>query len=774
MLRNRTAFLAGVGVLTVVFGMMIPGVEMSYEYSNLLPTTDSAYVDYERFRERFGGEGDVMVVGARDEGFFEAGRLNAWMEMGRRLEEVEGVAGVMDVTRVYGLRKDTAGRRFELERVFPRRVGSQEEADSLRRAVEGLPFYEGVLSDTRRGAYGLMLTLEPWVMGSPERVRVVREVVEVTRAFEEGEGVTLHYSGMPYIRVVNAESIKGEMYLFIVLSLAITTGILYAFFRSARIVGFCLLVVLVCVCWTVGTMAAMGIKITLLTAMLPPLLIVICIPNMVFMINKYHTEYARHGNRVKALQRLIQKIGNASFLSNLTTAAGFGTFIVTSSQILVEFGVIASIGILYVYVLCLVMLPCGFSLMGRPDERQMRHLKNRVVTRAIDGVVRVVVGHRGAVYAATVAVVILGAVGISLIRETGYMVDDLKETDPIRVDLAFFEENFGGLMPLEVTVDAGRPRRLLELREMERIDRLTRAIEEEGDVSRGLSLVEVVKFANQGFYNGKEEFYRLPTRVTRNFVLKYVEGSSGEAGEMARGFVDSTLRVARVSFRVKDVGTQRMEELVARVEALGEEMFPGKGQEVRVTGSSVIFAKGTRYLVQNLFSSLALAIVLIALFMAWMFRSKRMVLVALVPNIVPQLITTAIMGYCGIPIKASTILVFSIAFGISVDGTIHYLAKYRQELQGTNWSIRSSVVLALRETGQSMIYNAIILFFGFGIFALSDFGGTVALGVLVSITLLAAMLSNIFILPSLLLTLDKRTTNKEFKAPPVEYADREG
>ena len=773
LLRNRVGFIAGVVAVTIFFGTQIPRVEMSYEYSNLLPSTDSAYLDYLAFHEKFGQEGNVMVFAVQDDDFFELDKLNDWIAMCDSLKAVDGVTALVDITHSYNLVKDTAARRFDILPIFPDRIESQRQADSLARVAENLPFYDGTLFNKERRIYGMMVSMSAEVMNSPARVGVVNRVVDITQAFTEKHHLEMHYSGLPYIRVVNAENIKGEMYMFIVLSLLITTFILYLFFRSFRIIGFCLLIVLVCVCWTVGTMALLGTKITLLTAMLPPLLVVICVPNMVFMINKYHTEYDHHGNKIKALQRLIQKIGNASFLSNLTTAAGFGTFIITSSQILVEFGLVASIGILYVYVVCLVMIPCVFSFLPSPDLKQMKHLRNKAVNRSLDGVVRVIVGHRTMVYVAVGVVVVLGAVGISLIKTTGYMVDDLKESDPIRQDLAFFEENFGGLMPLEVTVDFHKPKALQNLGNLRKLDKFTEELSTDPDISRPISLVEAVKFANQAFYNGKPQYYKLPTNMTKNFIFKYAAGSTGEMGGRTDAFVDSTFQNVRLSFRVKDIGTNLMQEKEDKLYAIAEKYFPADKYTVKVTGSSIIFFKGTQYLVMNLFSSLALAIVLIAVFMAWMFRSKRMVLVALVPNIVPQLVTAAIMGYFGIPIKASTILVFSIAFGISVDGTIHYLAKYRQELQGTNWSIRSSAVLALKETGQSLIYNAIILFFGFGIFALSDFGGTVALGVLVSITLLAAMFSNIFILPSLLLTLDKHTTNKQFKRPPIKYLEEE-
>ena len=767
LLRNRVAFIVGVLLITVFMGFQIPKVEMSYEYSNLLPATDSAYLDYLDFHEKFGQEGNVMVFAIQDKDFYQLDKMNDWISMSDSLKTLHGIVALVDITHSFNLHKDTLNKKFDIQPIFPNHIKDQRELDSLVNIIENLPFYDGTLFNKKKDIYGMMVSVSADVMNSPARVGLVKDILEITEHFSEKHNLQMHYSGLPYIRVVNAENIKGEMYMFIILSLLITTFILYLFFRSFRIIGFCLLIVLICVSWTVGVMAMLSIKITLLTAMLPPLLIVICIPNLVFMINKFHAEYDRHGNKIKALQRMIQKIGNASFLSNLTTAAGFATFIVTSSQILVEFGITASIGITFVYLVCLVMIPCGFSFMPEPDSKQIKHLHNKTVTGTLERVIQLILNRRNVVYGVAISVVILGIIGLTLMKSTGYMVDDLKETDPIRQDLSFFEENFDGLMPLEVTVDFGKPKQVLNLPNLQKLDKLSEELSKDEDISKPISLIEVIKFANQAFYNGKPSYYKLPTNMTKNFILKYASQSTGEIGGQANSFVDSTLQRVRLSFRVKDIGTKKMQEKEDKLYNIVEQYFPNDRYTVKVTGSSIIFFKGTQYLVFNLFTSLALAIVLIAFFMAWMFKSKRMVLVALIPNIIPQIITAAIMGYFGIPIKASTILVFSIAFGISVDGTIHYLAKYRQELQGTNWSIRSSAVLALQETGQSMIYNAIILFFGFGIFALSDFGGTVALGILVSITLLAAMLSNLILLPSLLLTLDKHTTNKTFQNPKI-------
>ena len=242
---------------------------------------------------------------------------------------------------------------------------------------------------------------------------------------------------------------------------------------------------------------------------------------------------------------------------------------------------------------------------------------------------------------------------------------------------------------------------------------------------------------------------------------------------LLHSFIDSARQLTRISIRAKDVGTKRMEELYGLFRSDVDSIFDKNDYDIIITGSSVTFFKGTQYLQKNLFMSLGLAIFLISLSMALMFSSWRMVVMSLIPNIIPLIFTAAIMGFAGIPIKASTILVFSIAFGISVDNTIHFLAKYRQELKVTGWNISRSVVLALRETGVSMLYTSVVLFFGFGIFSLSSFGGTVALGVLVSLTLLVALTSNLILLPSLLMGLDKLTTTDNFRKPLLEIYDEE-
>jgi predicted RND superfamily exporter protein len=774
-LRNRIAILGVLFLITVFMGIMSRQIEMSYQYAPLLPEDDPTYVEYENFLDIYGNEGNMIIVGIQNEDFFELDDFNAWQDFSKSLLEVEGVTSVFSVGQSYNLKKNSKEKNFEIEPIFPETVEYQTDLDSLKSVFYSLPFYKELLYNKSSDAYLMAISLDDEILHSKRRVKLVNDIQEAGKQFVEKNKREIHYSGLPFIRVVTAEMIKKELNMFIFLALGITALIIFLFFRSFKVVMFSMLVVGIAVIWALGIQALFGYKITILTGMIPPLIIVIGIPNSVFLLNKYHQEYRKHKNKIKALQRVIRKIGNATFLTNLTTASGFATFVFTSSKILVEFGIIAAINIMVVFVLSIFLIPIIFSFLDGPKERHLNHLDNQIVGKAVNGLVKISLNHRTKVYWVAGVMLVLGFIGISKIKTTGFMLDDIPHDDPLYVDLKFFEENFNGLMPLELMIDTKKPNKAISGSNLKRMDKLQEELKEFDAISHPLSMVEVVKFARQAFYNGKQSHFKVPSSQERNFILFYVNRSNTGAANngLVTTFIDSTKQRARLSFRMKDIGTTEMAILDGKIRETINKVFPSDKYYTSLTGASVVFFKGTDYLVRNLFTSLLLAVVLIASFMAWMFSSKRMVLVSLIPNIFPLIMTAALMGFFHIPIKPSTILVFSIAFGISVDDTIHYLAKYRQELSETNWSIRAAVVLALKETGVSMIYTSIILFFGFGIFSVSQFGGTVALGVLVAVTLLIALFSNLILLPALLLTLEKSITNQSFKEPLLHIYDED-
>ena len=771
-LRNRILLLSILAVITIFFGYHARKVEMSYEYASLLPKKDPAYKDYLKFVDVFGEEGNLIIIGIKDTAFFTLDHFNRWERLSNELSKIDGVENLLSVTNTYNLVKDTEKKQFRVVNAFPDTIRSQEELDEYTKEFKRLPFYRDLVYNPETDAYVLAITVNKDKMKSKEREDVVADIQKVCKVFEQDENVKLHYSGLPYIRVVNSVKIKKELYMFSALALAICIVVLFFFFRSFKAVFVPVLIVIVGVIWAMGMLSLFGYKITLLSGMIPPLLIVIGIPNSIYMLNKFHHEFVSHGNKVKALQRVIIKIGNATFLTNLTTASGFATFMIVKSDILRQFGIIASLNILGLFVLSLLLIPIIFSLIGPPSSKHVGHLDNKFVSLIIQRLIHITRYHRQKVYIVTIVVLVIGLFGITRMKSSGYMVDDIPESDPVYVDLKFFENNFHGLMPLEIMVDTKKPQGVMQLTTFRKIEQLEKRLEAYPELSRPTSLLDLLKFSKQAFYNGFERYYSLPNNREKNFILQYAQ-SGEENAQLLHSFLDSTRQTTRISIRVKDVGTKRMKELYTDFYNDIDSVFTSDKYDITVTGSSITAFKGTQYLLKNLFTSLGLAILLISLFMAFMFSSWRMVIMSLTPNVIPLVITAAVMGYTGIPIKASTILVFSIAFGISVDNTIHFLAKYRQELNHTNWDIRESVVLALKETGVSILYTSVVLFFGFGIFSISNFGGTQAMGILVSLTLMVAVTSNLILLPSLLSGLERLTTTEAFKEPLLHIYDEE-
>ena len=405
--------------------------------------------------------------------------------------------------------------------------------------------------------------------------------------------------------------------------------------------------------------------------------------------------------------------------------------------------------------------------MPLPKEKHLNHLERRWMNNVVRWMEKMVKESRITIYITTVCVIVLGIIGMYQIRVSGSMIEDMPKSKQFYKDIKFFEREFGGIMPLEIMIDAKKENKIMNLSTLKKIDKLDEVIQDFPELSKPVSIVNLVKYTKQAYYNDNPKYYQLPTMQERSYIFAYAKNSSNDTNLMT-SMVDSTGRYARITTFMKDVGTDKMDVIQERIKSVIKKEFPDEEFEVSITGKALLFLKGTNYLIHNLVISLSLAILLIALFMAWMFRSYQMILISLIPNLLPLLITAGLMGFFGIPIKPSTILVFSIAFGISVDDTIHFLAKYRQELLINNWKIKPSVYAALRETGVSMFYTSIVLFFGFLVFTISSFGGTIALGGLVSVTLLLAMVSNLLLLPSLLLTFEKKIANqKTFKEPSI-------
>lgn len=757
-IRYRILFLTLIGLTSIFMFYESLGSRISFTGSKILPLTDTSYLAYNRFKSTFGEDGSVLVLAISDTGLYRKGEFNDWYRLSDSIGRLKGVTYVLSTAHLFTITKDTAARKFVEAPMLHGPVPDQQTADSVHARIGRLPFYEGFLFNKDNPATLMAISINQKVLNSPFRTPLVHEIMRLGKSFGTRHELEVHFSGLPYIRSILTEKIASEFKLFLILSILATALILFLFFRSIYPVLFSMLVVVVGVIWSLGILNILGYEITLLTALIPSLMVIIGIPNSTLMLNRYHAEFALHGNKIQALETAIEHIGFTTFIANITTAIGFGVFFYTRSQVLGEFGVVAFLSIMSTYLLALFLIPILFSFLPPPRMKNTQHLENKFMQRIIDYVFMLSARHRNWIYTGTVICILCGLAGIARINVNGYIVDDLPVKDPVYTDLKFFEKNFKGILPFEVSVDTRHRNGIQNLQFLSRLDTLEKIVNEYPIFTRAISINKVLKYSTQAFYNGNPSRYTLPSNDELPFITAYAGKAIGN-NSLIKNYVDKNSQTARVSFQMADIGSKRMNVLLATLKPRIDSLFPPSKYTVHITGSSIIFINGTNYLVNNLFESLALAVLLIAFIMIWLFKTWRMVLISLIPNLIPLVMTAGIMGFAGISLKPSTILIFSIAFGLASDQTIYLLTRYWDNLKNLTPAERGHetpellgrlVSSSLKQTGVSMIYAAVILFAGFSIFDASQFGGTVILGILVSITLVFALVSNLVLLPALL------------------------
>lgn len=846
-LRQRILLITVILLLTGVMGYYAAtNLKMDNKFGILLPKDSPAKQDYIQLKQMFGGNESMMVFSIDNDSLYTLEKFNAWYELGVKLKSYEAIDSVMSEAHMYELEKDTKNKRFFFQKITPYKPESQAQLDSLKGVIRSNPLYDGLLYSKKHQSSIMMVFINEAFMADLKKAKVLLHIQDEIRDFEGLLG-HIHISGLPHIRLTVGQKLQSELGLFIVLSILVTSLILFIFFRSLKIVAICNAVVFIGVIWSLGSISFFDFKLSILMVLIPPLIIVISIPNSIFIINKFHQEIKEHGNKIKALSRVIQKIGNATFLTNLTTSLGFATFMFTNSERLSEFGLIAFINIMMVFVLSIIILPSILSYSALPKNKHLDHLEKQWLHTIVEKLEYIAIYKRQFVYGGALLVILISVVGITQITTKGKVTGDLPQEDQIIYDLNYIEERFGGSLPFDILVDTKKKNAYIH--RFKEIEDVQNFLALNDNLSKSISVADGIKVINMAYSGNDPDKYSIPSLSKMQRFEEYLKNST--KSDQINPFVDSSGVVTRISMQVKDLGAFEIQDIVDSVKTAVDTLLnPGYKQlyadyenciedenfnndqlqefymnhyfvyqnliglyaagdsdkmdeymfdetlinnhhqeagfkdsllkavemehwDTKYTGASVVSSNGTRYMITNLFTSLLIAIVLIGFLMALLFRSFPMVIVSLVPNFIPLLFTGAVMGYAGIPLKPSTILVFSIAFGISVDDTIHFLAKFRQELKSHGHDFRRCILVALRETGISMIYTSIVLFFGFLVFTFSEFGGTKALGILVSLTLLVAMFANLLILPALLFYMEKRMTNKALSEPLFELFDEE-
>ena len=711
-LTNRISILIAITALTIFLSFQWRNLSMTYTEANLLPKKHIVNQKYDDFLSKFGEEGNLIVIGFQDPNFFTPKAFSEWNELMSGLKSSKNVELVVSVSDLKKLQKDTLAQKFELVPL----IDSDQIKDKVylqnikTELFNNLPFYEGLLFNKKSGSIRSAVYLKKAIVNTAERKTfIIETLIPKIEKFEKNTGIDLRVSGMPYIRTINAENMKGEIGLFIGAALLITSLLFFFFFRSFRATFISIFILIFGVMWSFGTLGLFHYKITILTAIVPPLIIVIGITNCIFLINKYQQEIKLHQNQAKALQRVISKIGVATLMTNLTTAAGFATFMITGNELLYEFGLVTSINVITVYLLTLLIVPIMYSFMPMPKEKHLYHLSKNYLASVLGWVERVIKTKRSYIYTVYVLLLIFSVVGVMQMKVSGSLIGEMPKSASFFKDILFYEKEFNGVMPLEIMINTQHKKGVMKLSTMKKMDELQKTIEQIPELSKPVSVVNLVKYSKQAFYNGNPEYYELPTSQEQVFILTYAKNASKNSKDnLMKSYIDSTGQYARITTYMKDIGTKDMATIEGKLRIKIDEIFPKDRYEVTLTGKALVFQKGTSYLINNLIESLIFAIFLIAGLMAYMFRSAKMIFVSVITNILPLCITSGLMGYFGIPLKPSTILVFSIAFGISVDNAIQFMAKYRHDLKMNNGKIKKSVFSALQETGVSTFYTCLL------------------------------------------------------------------
>jgi len=764
-LKNRLVLLILLFACTGLMAYYASKIKLSYEFSKAIPTNNSKYQDYLSFKEKFGDDGNLLVIGIQTDSFFNLNKFQSYRQLNDDLKKVPFVENVLSVSNAANLLKDTASQKLIAVPVFSLQLNSQQQLDSSRNLFYKLPFYRSLLYNPETHAYLAAVRINKDILNSPGRTKVIDDVIKAANNYTGKTNIQTHISGLPLIRTQVADRIAHEMKWFIIGSLALSALILLLMFRSVSTMLLSLLVVVIGVIWSVGITYLFGYKITLLTALIPPLIVVIGIPNCIYFLNKYHSTYKKTNDKEQSLVDMVSKMGVVTLFCNLTAAIGFAVFALTNSAILKEFGQVAGISIMLIFVISFILLPSVLSYLSVPAKRQLNYLDVKFFTNVLLRIEQWVLHHKNIVYAITLVAVIFSIAGIFNLKTEGFIVDDLPKTDKIYTDLKFFETNFHGVMPLEIIIDSKKRYGLAGTRILPvlvKMDSLSGYITKQKEMSKPLSIAEGIKFVEQGFYEGDSSDYRIPDSYQAAFLSGYLKtdydssDNKNNLSSLLTSFIDTAKESTRMSVSMADVGTKKLPVILNNLRKRTNELFDTSRYKVTFTGSTITFLEGSTFIINGLKESLLWAFLFITLCMLYLFKSVRILVCSLIPNLIPLIVTAGIMGWVGVRLKPSTVLIFSVALGIAIDVTIRFLVNYKQELASNNFDIKLTVSETIKHTGLSILYTSLVLIAGFIIFCFSGFGGTQSLGWLTSITLLTATLTNLVLLPVLLIGTRKK------------------
>lgn len=725
-------------ILVIASIYPVLNVEADFSLEGFFPENDPTIEAYQRFSEEFGRDDNIIAIGLSNPDVLDEAFITKLRDLVGALESIENVTEVRSLLDAQRLR-NVDGRLV----AEPYLNGSIPDRQAFMDEITSDPFVQGLFINNAADFTAIYLAIDEEQNNFPVREQIIGDMM---RILSGSNGLTYYVAGIPYFRNQYVNVLNSEIIFYISISSVLIILLLWFLFRNVQGIVIPILIVWLTILFTVVILWASGGYFEILTSTIAPILLCVGVADSVHMLSKYRDNRMAGIAKPQAVRESLIVLGSATFLTSVTTAIGFATLLTSNVVPMRTFGIYTAIGVMVAYVITIFLLP---NLMPYFRDTEPGGLPGARVHNAIGNFLqatfRFSLKYHKAVVIGTLIVTALIATGIGQLRVNGFVFDDVGRDSPLIADSYIIGERLSPQFPLEIIIDSGAENGITNPDLLARVAALEEKLISFEEIDRSRSLTTLMKQIHRTMQ--PEQAAQQPLPADRALLAQYLLLMEITDADALDRFTDFTYAQIRVSAQTHDAGSWRMNQIRAELQSYIATHFPDEA--ITMTGTTILVADLTDNIVRSLASSIGLAFVFISLIMAWLFRNFKLVIISLLPNIMPLLVIAGIMGYFGIEIKPSTAVIFTIAFGIAVDDSIHFLARFRIESRRGRTLI-DAVRVTTEKTGRAIILTSAILLVGFGTLGNSEFDSTMYMGQLVSITIFTAIIADLFFLPALI------------------------
>lgn len=728
------------GFLLVLLASVFPALQLRTDFNleGFYQDEDPVVMQYAQLEDEFGRDDNRIVIGYTREDLMSS----EGMEQNRALHaELETLPFILDVQ---SLSKAERMTNLEDQLVFTPYFDSETIYDEpLFTELKEDPFVTGFLINDALTSTAFYVEVDQEQNTYTNRNELISRLTKIVRQFETNSDLQVHISGIPYFRNLYVNMLNSEIIFYISISSVLIIALLWYLYRSIWGVVLPMIIVWSTLLLTLALIHITGGYIEIMSSTIAPILLCVGIADSIHMISKYDDARDQGLSKQDSIVEMIRTLGSATFLTSLTTAIGFITLMSSTIMPMKRFGIYTASGVLIAYLVTIFFLPAALSLSKR--ARIFSEQKSpffRWSSRQLSSLSRINETYKISIILFSLLLLSVSAWQMTGLTVNGRVFDDVSEETQVMQDQAWFSEHLVPILPLEILIRTGTEEGTLSADLMQRIaetEKFLMQVPEIEKVTSGKTLLAQVHHV----LNPHQAFLSVASTPLLAQYLLLLEISGTDVVEELFTFSYETIRITAM---IKDAGSERINEIRRELHLHLTEYYPG--EEISVTGSTVLSADLVGKIVRSLMTSMGLAIGLISVLMALLFRNVRMMLIALVPNLLPLVVTGAVMAFFGVDIKPSTAVIFTIAFGIAVDDSIHFLARFRVEMSRGS-SLHEALSITLHKTGRAIIITSMILLAGFGSLISSDFVSTAMMGVMVSSTIFSALIADLLLLPAL-------------------------